>query len=213
MGKLKTRLSSAFLLIIYIFVDLLYSEFNMSREKVYSLVTNFDTNTPFIKLFVIPYYFWYTFMAIGLVLLLFKNNKEYMRSMVVLSIGQLICYFIYFNFQTTVPRPILYGDDPLTKMIALMYKIDQPFNCFPSIHVFTTFSITIALLRTKELSKKIKSSAIIISILIILSTIFIKQHVILDVFGGLILSIMVYRTIIVLEEVVFKVLKKRVSLS
>ncbi|WP_374120487.1 phosphatase PAP2 family protein [Neobacillus sp. PS3-40] len=114
---------------------------------------------------------------------------------------------IYFFFQTTVPRPKLEGNSFLIELVQLIYSRDLPYNCFPSIHVLTSLAIMLGYLHLKI--KHILHSIFIYitGTMIIISTLFVKQHVILDIFGALMLTLLTYG--IVFELFHFSKLSKK----
>jgi membrane-associated phospholipid phosphatase len=98
----------------------------------------------------------------------------------------------YYFFQTTTPRPVVDGTDFLSSLVQIIYRNDEPFNCFPSIHVYTTSLMVVGILNSTFRNKWNVLVISIISILINLSTLFVKQHVILDVVSGVGLAILIY---------------------
>lgn len=69
---------------------------------------------------------------------------------------------------------------------------DRPFNCFPSIHVLTTFAVMLASLHIKN-KHILNTLCIHISgSFIIISTLFVKQHVIFDMIGSMFLITFLY---------------------
>ncbi|NLL73896.1 MAG: phosphatase PAP2 family protein, partial [Clostridiales bacterium] len=89
-----------------------------------------------------------------------------------------------------------------TKLLGMIYAVDTSTNVFPSIHVYNSIGAMIAI-RTSEKLRPIKwlqISALILTILICMSTVFLKQHSILDVFGGIILSIIMYGIVYVPDK-------------
>ena len=73
----------------------------------------------------------------------------------------------------------------------LLYQNDYPYNAAPSGHTFYT---VISFLYIRRWHPKAQGIALIIALLIIASTLFTKQHYVLDVISGLILGIIVYYT-------------------
>ena len=69
------------------------------------------------------------------------------------------------------------------------YASDKPLNAFPSLHVGMSTLATLFVYRKR---KKLGLAVLPVTVLIILSTVFIKQHVLLDVAGGLVLAGLVY---------------------
>lgn len=79
-------------------------------------------------------------------------------------------------------------------LIKTIYKADTSTNVFPSIHVFNSIGIHIAICHSQVLKKKgwIKPASFILMVLICLSTVFLKQHSVLDGLGGILLSGVMY---------------------
>jgi membrane-associated phospholipid phosphatase len=199
-------------------LNIVYFALNNSNRGVHNLETIFDTRIPFLKIFVLPYVSWYFFVFLTLIYFCLKDRKIYYKSLFSIDIGIVLCYIIFFFFQTTVPRPILKDSDILTKIIKLIYSVDNSYNCFPSIHVLDCFILMIAI--TKSNIKNIINVSIIytISVLIMLSTMFIKQHVLLDVLSGLFVAGFAYGIVFTASdfingEKILKWLKKRYSSS
>lgn len=190
---MKNIAAPLFALTSIVFFGSIYVILNHDNNGVYSLQTDLDIGIPLLKLFVLPYLFWYVYLAIGLVYLCAVNRRGFYRTVVLYNLGLLVCYMVYTYFQTTVPRPVLRGDDWLTSMLSFVYQMDQPYNCFPSIHVFTTYLIMRSIQQYAN-NSLFKTSVHIVGILIILSTLFIKQHVIFDVIGSFVLVEILYRS-------------------
>lgn len=169
-----------------------YKLLNNGTGDINSLVTTVDDIIPFLKIFIIPYITWYGYIAIGLIYLCMKNRKNYYTSLISLNICVLVCYLIYMIFQTTVPRPIITDSDIFSKLVSIIYKNDNPFNCFPSMHVTTTYIIMKGINSSENniITRLINN---IIGILIIISTLFVKQHVVLDLVFALLLSEVIFR--------------------
>ncbi|SHJ85549.1 PAP2 superfamily [Clostridium cavendishii DSM 21758] len=192
MDKVKYYTKHASFMLIYVAISLAYRVFNKSNGNVIVLVSDYDKKIPFIKEFILAYDIWYIFIIFGLFYLLFHNIHSYYEAVIGLSVGLLVCYTIYTFFQTTVPRPSIIGNDFFSVLVNFTYKNDLPYNCFPSIHVFTTSIMMISLSKEESLGKIYGGIINIIGILIILSTLFVKQHVILDVLVAIELSVAIY---------------------
>lgn len=212
MERIKENLKHASFMLVYVVIGLLYGIFNKSNGEIHNLNTTYDDKIPFIKAFIIPYHIWYAFIIYGLVYLLFKNRRAYYKTVIALCIGVSICYVIYSFYQTTVPRPELVGNDFLIRIIRATYINDAPYNCFPSIHVYTTSLMFIELNSEGEFKLFGKILSSVLGGLIILSTLFIKQHFILDGLSGIFLAIFTYNFINILEEVISRRWKEKLSL-
>lgn len=145
-----------------------------------------DKVIPFKSIFIIPYIYWYIFIFVGLIYILYKNRVEYGRIFISIVIGMCCCYIIYYIFPTQINRPLIDNSNILNKLVNFIYNKDKPFNCFPSIHVLNTYFI---MRYTRYIyNKKFFYYTQIVGVLIILSTVLIKQHFVLDIVGSIILS-------------------------
>ncbi|WP_409296524.1 phosphatase PAP2 family protein [Peribacillus sp. SCS-26] len=188
----KRKFPFLLLLLVIPLLGTVYKLLNEHPQKAVSISTPLDQHIPFVPVFIIPYIIWYGYILFYLMYFCFKDTKVYMKSLITIVIGELICFAVFFFFQTTVSRPDLSIDTPFYPLIQFIYSNDQPYNCFPSIHVLTTYVIMLASLHIK---KKHKVHTLLIQglgSLIILSTLFVKQHVIWDMIGSMFLVCYIY---------------------
>lgn len=153
-----------------------------------------DDYIPFCEYFIIPYFLWFAFIAVTVFYFAFinKNKKEYWQLVCSLGIGMTLFIFVSLLFPNGQDlRPSLTGDGFFIDMVRYLYKIDTPTNIFPSIHVFNTVACCIAIFRHKPFRrhKLLLSGAGILGTLIVLSTIFLKQHTVLDVGAAILLNV------------------------
>lgn len=94
-----------------------------------------------------------------------------------------------------MPRDNIFCD-----LVSYLYKIDTSTNLWPSIHVYNSLGVLFAVVHNDRLGSKkwIKWGCFTLSVSIILSTVFLKQHSVFDVMTAFIMAaavyIMVYRT-------------------
>ena len=86
------------------------------------------------------------------------------------------------------------NDNILTKMMQFIYNTDTNTNVFPSIHTFNSVGAFIIICKSHILGKlkSVKIVSAILSVLIIMSTVILKQHSIVDLIGGVVLGIVMY---------------------
>ena len=141
-------------------------------------------------------WFFYIAAAVAYFALANKNVKEYWQLIISLGIGMtlfLVISWIYPNGQEL--RPVVFERDNIfTDMVKMLYQMDTPTNIFPSIHVFNSVAVGIAIWKCEALQKHwlLRRSAIVLSILIVLSTMLLKQHSVWDVVCALALNAVVY---------------------
>lgn len=85
-------------------------------------------------------------------------------------------------------------DNIFVHIVQKLYATDTPTNLFPSIHVYNSLGIYFALCHSEKIKKHlwIKYVALVLTICIILSTMFIKQHSVFDVLTAFALAAFMY---------------------
>ena len=173
------------LMLIFPLLGTIYQLVNHPTSHVHVLVTSADQLIPFNKYFALPYGVWIFYIYVCLVYFFFKDRTSYYRGLIIYTLCALTCYAIYAVFQTTVPRPVVPGDDMFARLTHFIYDRDQPFNCFPSIHCFSSYMV-MRLAWGRSARSRLSTFLISgMSLLIICSTLFMKQHVIADALAGI----------------------------
>ncbi len=154
----------------------------------YDLSGVMDYHIPFIPAFIIPYVLAFVQWIVGY-LVIARQGKEYCdKVMGGEMIAKLIVGIIFLAFPTIMLRGEVTGSDVFSQAMALLYKVDAPTNLFPSIHCLESYICMKSALEMKDVDRRYRISMVIMSILVFLSTVFIKQHVILDCFGAVIVA-------------------------
>ena len=85
-------------------------------------------------------------------------------------------------------------DNIFIQLTRKIYSMDTPTNVLPSIHVFNSMAVYFAVKNSPYLKEKkvIRGAAFFMTTSIILSTMFLKQHSVVDVLTALILSYVSY---------------------
>jgi membrane-associated phospholipid phosphatase len=172
-----------------------YLEKNVTTD-FHLIHTSLDDVIPFVDVFIIPYLLWFLFVAVTLIYLFFYSKQEYYDACKFLFTGMtlfLIICTIYPN-GLNLRMGITYNDSIFSSLVKLLHKADTSTNVFPSIHVYNTIGCCIALFKSKGLKnhKGIKTAAGILGFFIILSTMFLKQHSVIDVAGAIIMAAIMY---------------------
>ncbi|WP_425806604.1 phosphatase PAP2 family protein [Desulfitobacterium sp. Sab5] len=196
---MRTYLARGCWMLLIPFIDLFYGPLNHVKGDVYSLVTVLDQHIPFIKYFIAPYLAWYFLMFVVLAWFMKHDYELYIQSIFSICVGLLLSFMVYAVFQTTVPRPVILGQDLFSRLTRFMYGMDNPYNAFPSIHVMTAYIIFIASSKAKGYGKKAMLASQTLSVLVILSTVFLKQHTLMDVFGGILLGGSLFKTMTLIQ--------------
>ena len=148
----------------------------------YSMHCPLDDMIPFCEWFLIPYLFWFVYL-IGTIVMYF------------IIITYSITMLIYLVFPTCQDlRPTQFArDNVLTQFVAWFYNFDTNTNVCPSIHVLGSVAAMLGLCDCRRLQNpKLKLLFILLCVLICISTVFMKQHSVLDVLAALPLCVIAY---------------------
>jgi len=174
----------------------------------YILDSALDNAIPYVPHFIWIYVFWY-FMLFAVPYYIASKNKislyKYITTYIITTI---ISGIIFVSFPNSVIRAEITGTDIANKLVWLIYKMDTPaINCLPSIHCLFSYLFILAAFDAKnDTSTSMKCAITILSILVVLSTLFIKQHVVYDAVASLVLAIVVW--IIVDKTKIYNIFKK-----
>lgn len=155
-----------------------------------------DDYIPFVPYFIVPYLLWFPYVLFAW-LYLYRKDRETCRQMsVFLFLGMFTALFICTIYPNgTRLRPDVDAEkNVFYALVAWLYQTDTPTNVLPSIHVFNSIGVEIALMRTKALRahRGIRLASLCLCVLICLSTMFLKQHSGLDVFTACMMAYVIY---------------------
>ncbi|MGF9965285.1 phosphatase PAP2 family protein [Bacillus rhizoplanae] len=205
-NKLSSFLPLCYILLL-ILVGLLYDVLNQSTVGAVNVTTKIDAWIPFTKEFIVPYLLWFPYLYGALIYYCFADRKLYYVTLSSVVLGNLTSFSIYYMWQTTVTRPEVIGNDVFANLVRFIYSIDQPVNCFPSIHVLTTFVIMITANKRKKQNKWEYGILTFVGVLIILSTLFTKQHAFMDAIAGIVVASFLYAAM----QSIFELRKQKIK--
>ena len=148
---------------------------------------------PLVPFFIIFYSIWYPYLFV-VFYFIFQKDKDKFKSLIkkyiLCAVIADLCFVIY---PTMVSRPEVNGFNSLVSlMLYITYISDIPVNCFPSLHCTFALLVMYAVTFDKNMNKVFRFLVGIISPLICLSTVLVKQHSVIDVVGALFLSCIIY---------------------
>ena len=170
---------------------------NASHRHYHLIHSIVDDMIPFCKYFVVPYYLWFAYIAVVILWFVFlcKDKSEYYRMTCALAIGMtvfLVVSCVFPNRQDLRPANLA-GTDVFTNLIRYIYNTDTPTNVLPSIHVYNSLICAYAWRKSPQMKKyrPVTIASDILAVLIVLSTMFIKQHSVVDVSCGILMAVAV----------------------
>lgn len=161
-------------------------------ERCYVVHSPLDDLIPFCEWFLIPYVFWYLLIVISLLYFALYNTEGFKRLQTFIIVTQVVAMAIYILFPNRQDlRPTEFANDNLlTQGVSFLYSFDTSTNVCPSLHVAYSLGLASAWLKEKDVSAWWKTFVVIAVVLICLSTAFIKQHSVVDIFAALPLGVL-----------------------
>lgn len=176
-----------------------------------AIESSFDSRIPFCEYFVIPYYLWFVFLAgIHIYMLLFDVPafKKLMYFIIITYTVTTVIYIVYPNKQELRPTEFA-RDNIFVDIVKMLYGFDTNTNVCPSLHVIGSFAVLFTTWQCKRF-KNVRDQIwiILLTVLISISTVFLKQHSIIDVIAGLAVCAVSYPAAYILPDKIRLINKK-----
>ena len=151
-----------------------------------------DDRIPNMAIFIYPYVSWFPYIVVCAALAI-KNldDRQFKKAVLVLTTGMNIFLFISYVWPTGLDfrESIVYDLHTLSgNLLKFVQTVDTPKSVFPSMHVY----VTLVLQYTLEMQKKLVTAwgiwvGRVLAVLIVLSTMFTKQHSAVDVTAAIVM--------------------------
>lgn len=162
----------------------------------YTVHSFLDDLIPFVDWFILAYGSWYFYLLAGFVLLGFFSKNDFLSLCLLIYAGHIICYIFYLAFPNGQElRPVLTESGSVfTSLIQNLYAIDTPTNVFPSLHVYDAMAVHVCARNYLKRHKHYFLLGVSFAVMVLssISTVFVKQHSILDIFGAIPLFFVLY---------------------
>lgn len=212
MKKLKNK---KFIITIFLLLGmqaLIFFSIKYLESDYHYITTSLDLKIPFIKWHIYIYNMFYPLVLVLMAHLYIKDEDTYYKAIVASIIGYLMSDVVFLTYPT-----IMYGNRDIVVhnltdwVVKITYLADNPpLNCLPSIHCLFCFQTAWSLLISKQISKKMKVFSTISMLVIIMTTLTVKQHYVYDVLLALLFVIIT--NIVVWKTPLYKYIKKKFNL-
>lgn len=155
-------------------------------SRAFDVTLGLDALIPLRPEWVVVYVGTFVFWGMGLLLIARQDEDLCCHFASGVIIADIICGVIFLALPSCIARPELSADaGGFTWALSVVYSFDTPTNCFPSMHCLFAYFVFRQSLRTPDAKTWFKVFCGVCAALICLSTLFVKQHVIADVIGGI----------------------------
>lgn len=146
--------------------------------------TFIDSKIPFLPWTVSIYLSCYVFWIANYILGSRQDAKEAFRLISADFLAKTVCLLCFFLLPTTNVRPEVAVGGMWNRIMISLYNTDAADNLFPSIHCLTSWFCFIAVRKNKNIPKPYVVFSLLFAVSVCISTLTTKQHVIVDVIGG-----------------------------
>jgi len=176
--------------VLFLFVERFYPV-----DSYYVVHCPMDDRIPLCEIFVIPYLFWFVYLIGMHVYTLLYDIKAFEKLMKFVILTYSVTIIIYLIFPTCQElRPVVFErDNVFTRFLEEFYQFDTNTNVCPSLHVTGSLAVLFTALHCNRLKRRgIRAFFGIAALLICISTVFLKQHSVIDVIAALPVSFGAY---------------------
>lgn len=164
------------------------TRFFTNKMPHYDFSIKLDSYIPFVSSFVVIYILSYVLWIIGF-LVFAKESRSLCNELFAAEfVCKTICLFCFVIIPTTMTRANVPSGGVLNWLTNAVYSLDQPNNLFPSIHCMESWICFRGALRCKKVHPMYSKVWFVLAILICMSTVFVKQHVFVDIIGGIVVA-------------------------
>ena len=104
-----------------------------------------------------------------------------------------VCFVFFVGLPTTMGRPDVQGLNVWESLVRALYILDAPVNLFPSIHCLNSWLCWASARDIPAFSHGYKAFALCAAVAVCVSTLTLRQHVLWDVAGGILLAEVCWR--------------------
>ncbi len=159
---------------------------------IHDIYSPLDDFIPFCEFFVIPYFLWYGLLAFVSLYGLFFDIPTFRRFYKFLIFSSAISFALFIIFPNEQNlRPDTFSRDNFFVDIMKdgIYVADTNTNVCPSLHVVFSIGMLLSMWNSKHFSSITwRTVSVVITVLVCLSTVFLKQHSVVDILVGIALS-------------------------
>lgn len=154
----------------------------------YDMTTPFDEAVPVVPAFIVIYFGCFAFWVVYYFMCASAGRAHCAKFVTFDLLSRTVCGILFLLVPTFNIRPELSGGNVFEWALGYLYQIDSADNLFPSIHCLVSWNCFVGLRGLSCYKRKHKMIAFTMAILVFISTLATKQHVVADIFGAVLIS-------------------------
>lgn len=194
LGIFIPKYSVISLILCFVYNSLIYFGLQrlMGGAKHYDFTSEYDRAIPFVPAWSLIYLGCYLFWAVNYILIARQQEDDWFKFATADYLSRTVCALFFIFLPTTNIRPEVTGQGLPDVLMRFVYSMDAPTNLFPSIHCLVSWFCFIGIRGKSYVPKWYQVFSMFFAIAVFASTLFTKQHYIIDVIGGVILAEICY---------------------
>ena len=160
----------------------------LDHTALHDLMTPLDERIPFIPQWVIVYFLSFFSWAVNAVLIISDSKEHGFRFTSAYCFALIVSGAIFILYPGTLRRPEITGTGAFPELMRFLYSVDSATNLCPSLHVLASYFCWRGSADAENLPAWLAPVNFIFLILVCLSILFIKQHVLIDIPSAVILA-------------------------
>ena len=178
------RLCALALIAMDIFVYYLPTALDVHRT-LHPISTVLDDALPLVPAFVLIYVLAYLQWFAASIVILRDSRERCFRFTSAIITAMLLAMAVMLIWPTVMVRPEVAPQGFFTRLLASIYRIDEPSHVFPSMHCLFSWFCFRGSLGLKRMPRWYGWAQGAFTLLVFLSVVLVKQHVWPDIFGGI----------------------------
>lgn len=157
-------------------------------EYHYDLTVFIDGYIPFVPIFIIFYIGAYLQWGISYIWHFSKSRSLCVRLACADLLTKAVAALFFIFLPTVMLQPVP-GDGVFAFLVKVIYFFDEPVNLFPSLHCAASWLCFRSALPVRHsMPRGYVLGQFIFTLFVFASTVFVKQHVVVDILGGVIVA-------------------------
>ena len=154
-------------------------------RKHFSLWMAVDDHIPFQTGFVVFYVLAFAQWVIGYILIGRESASVCVRYCTADIVAKLVSFACFMLLPTYIDRPEVKGSSPFDALTRFIFRVDAADNLFPSIHCLESWMCFRSSLVLLKVPGWYMPLTLVVTLLVFASTVCLKQHVFVDIIGGI----------------------------